>query len=99
MLTKVKELVIRKKITSLLKKYHVELKHYTPGRVRVKLANWRNKRETLQNLIKDLELDADVESIEFTEQTGSILIYFNENALMNPQTHNRWIHIFEKYNL
>lgn len=99
MLTKVKEMVIRKKITFLLNKYNVELKHYTPGRIRVKLSNWRNKQVTLENLIKELEADRDVKSIEFTEQTGSLIVHYNEAALKDAFAHNRWIHIFEKYNL
>lgn len=98
MLTKIKELVIRKKIKHLLKKYDVELTHYTPGRIRVKLFNWENKREMLQQLIGELETDVDVESIEFTEQTGSVLIFYNQIALKDPSAHTRWMLIFEKYN-
>lgn len=99
MLTRVKEVVVRQRIISLLKKYNVELKHHKPGRVRVKLSNWRSKQEMLQRLLGELERDIDVKSIEFTETTGSVLIHYNEAALKDSFAHNRWTQIFEKYNL
>ncbi len=98
MFTKVKEIAVRQKIIYLLKKYNVELKHHTPGRVRVKLSNWRSKQEMLQRLLGELEQDIDVKSIEFTEYTGSVLIHYNEAALKDSFAHNRWTLIFEKYN-
>lgn len=99
MLTKIKGFVVRNKVESLLNKHDVELLHYTPGRIRVKLLSWKNKEYMVQGLIDDLRKDQDVEAVEFTEQTGSVLIFFNHAALENPNAHGRWLHLFQKYNL
>ena len=99
MLTKIKEQVIKKKVTSLLKKYDVVLKHYMPGRVRVVLSNWKDKKVLLHQLIADLKTDPDVISINFTEETGSVTIQFNQAEIVNPNTQQRWARIFEQYNL
>lgn len=99
MLTKIKGLVVRNRVENLLKKHNVELLHYTPGRIRVKLLSWKNKEHMVERLIHDLKKDPDVQSVKFTEQTGTILLFFNHAALENPNAHGRWLHLFHKYNL
>ena len=62
------------------------------------LSNWAGKKDMLTRLIADLNADPDVTSIEFTKETGSVLIYFNESALKNQVVQDRWALKFEKYN-
>lgn len=97
MLHKLKELAIRHKLSTLLERYHVELKHYMPGRVRVVIRNWRTNADQIMLFVEDLKKDSDVHSIEFTKETGSVLIHFNPDALENRQAMDRWMHIFNTY--
>ena len=97
MLNKLKELAIRHKLSSLLERYHVELKHYIPGRLRVVIRNWHTNADQIMMLVEDLKTDPDVNSIEFTKETGSVLIHFNPEAVENRQAIDRWIQVFNKY--
>lgn len=97
MLTKLKNAVVQRKVRSLLERYQVEVLHHTPGRVRVRIKNWKDNRTLLARLIEDLRNDAAIQSVAFTEETGSILIHYREDTVKESATHERWQELFNKY--
>lgn len=97
MLAKVKNAVVQRKVRSLLERYQVEVLHHTPGRVRVRIKNWNNNRSLLNRLLEDVKMDPAVDSVSFTEETGSILIHYHQDRVKEPTTHTRWQGLFDKY--
>lgn len=97
MFAKLKNGVVQLKIRSLLERYQVEVLHHTPGRVRVRIKNWKDNRSLLKNLMEDIRLDPAVESLEFTEETGSILIHYHRDQVRESAAHNRWQELFKKH--
>lgn len=97
MFAKLKNGVVQLKIRSLLERYQVEVLHHTPGRVRVRIRNWKDNRSLLNRLIEDVRLDPAVVSVAFTEETGSILIHYHQDMVKESTTHNRWQELFKKY--
>ena len=73
-----KSVVVQRQVRSLLEKYQVEVLHHTPGRVRVRIKNWKDNRNLLSHLLKDIKLDPAAESVAFTDETGSILIQYHK---------------------
>ena len=97
MLEIIQNTIIRKKVDNLLNAYGLELKHFLPGRLRVVILDWQSREEMVLDLISEIKNDADVTSIEFTKETGSVLIYFNKEAMNKPEVLNRWKTKIEKY--
>lgn len=97
LLTKLKNKVIEQKVRSLLEYYQVEILHHTPGRVRVRIKNWKENRKLLMQLLDDIQVDPAIKSVAFTEETGSILIYYIQDKVREPATYERWQGIFNKY--
>lgn len=97
MFAKLKNGIVQLKVRSLLERYQVEVLHHTPGRVRVRIKNWKDNRSLLNNLLEDIQSDPAVESVSFTEETGSILIHYHKGLVKESATHNRWQELFTKY--
>lgn len=86
-----------KKIEFLLKKHNIQLKHYLPGRIRLALLDWQSNEQQVNSLLQEINEDQDVTSVEFTKETGSLLIHFNHEAINNPNVLNRWLTTIQKY--
>ncbi|MED4351942.1 hypothetical protein P9265_06275 [Schinkia azotoformans] len=97
MLGEFKNKLIKKRIESLLRKYGIQVKHSLPGRIRLGFPGWKEREEKVLRLIEEMKLDPDIASIEFTKETGSALIYFNQNSDNQSNSFNRWLSIIEKY--
>lgn len=97
LLTKLKNIVVQRKVHSLLERYQVEVLHHTPGRVRVRIKRWQDNRVLLERLLEDMRNDPAVESVAFTEETGSILIHYRQDQVKEATTHERWQELFKNY--
>lgn len=97
MLANVKKRVIQHKIDKLLAQYGVKVLHRTPGRIRLKIEGWQQHEELFQQLLREVRHDTAIESVQFTPETGSILIYYIEDAHKNHETQQRWLEIGNKY--
>lgn len=97
MIAKLKEFAIRQQLAKHLDTYHIELKHYLPGRLRIVINNWRRNEGQIMQLAEELKQDPDVQSIAFTKETGSVLIHFNPEAIQNRVVIERWLRVFQKY--
>ncbi|MCL1948778.1 MAG: hypothetical protein FWF59_03500 [Turicibacter sp.] len=84
-------------IEKLLKTYGLQLKHFTPGRLRLAMPGWKSREGDLRKLLEEMKQDPDVSAVEFTEVTGSILIAYRESAPMEKAAIDRWRAILEKY--
>lgn len=97
MMEKIQKMVASKKTQFFLSQYGIELKHFLPGRVRIGIPNWRTQEEKLYNLINELRADPDITSVEFTETSGTALIYFNKDAMLQNEAQHRLLTIIKKY--
>lgn len=98
MLAKLKEFAVRQHLVKLLDTYHIELKHYIPGRLRITIRNWHLNGDQILSFAKELEQDPAIHSIAFTKETGSVLIHFEPEAVQDRAVLERWMRIFQKYN-
>ncbi len=97
MLTGLKEFLMKKKIESTLKQYNIKLVHTSPGRIRLRINDWENKKAKLKHLIHDIDSDHDIHSVHFTPETGSLLILYNHSKAVEEQTQERWLEALKKY--
>jgi len=81
----------------MLKPYGLELKHFVPGRLRVAMPNWKSREREVRRLMEEMEQDPDVNYVEFTEITGSLLIEYNKEATLDKAILTRWKGIISKY--
>ncbi|MBS3970302.1 MAG: hypothetical protein KGZ94_09330 [Clostridia bacterium] len=93
----VNNLLSAHRIKQFLTKNNIEIVHFIPGRVRLKLSHWQNRQGELAWYINELERDANITSVSFTPETGSLLIEFNESALNNLDIVENWLTKVEKY--
>ncbi len=92
-----KEKISQKKIQSALTKYDIELKHFLPGRVRVQVLHWKEREQILQTLLDDIRNDQSIYSVEFTSESGSVLIHYDYEASKLQETQKRWLSVLQKY--
>ncbi len=96
MLIALKEMMVRRNVEKALMSYGVQIIHFIPGRLRVKLHDWQHREQLLVNLIDDLRMDKSVASVHFTRETGTALIHY-DHSTMNDDTLKRWMRLFQKY--
>lgn len=97
MLEQIQNKIASKKVEALLKKHGLQVKHFLPGRIRIAMPNWQANEAKVLSLIEEMKNDPDITSVEFTKETGTVLIYFNKDAITHPTTLNRWKTTIKKY--
>lgn len=97
LIAKLKNAIIQQKVRSLLEHYQIEVLHHTPGRIRVRVKSWKENKSLLMRLLNDIETDAAIKSVVFTEETGSILILYKQQNAKEPGTYARWQGLINKY--
>ncbi len=88
--------IMNKNIERILLPYGVQVVHFIPGRLRVKLHNWKSREVLLTCLIEELRMDKSVASVHFTRESGTALILYDHSSV-NGETLKRWIGLFQKY--
>lgn len=89
--------VMKLKLIALAAKHGIQVEHFTPGEIIVSIETWREYYDNLLQLIDDLNLDPNIQSITFDPSIGYVYIYYDHSALQHKETINNWIRIFEKY--
>lgn len=97
MLKRITEKISQHKVESLLGDYGIELKHYVPGRVRLRIKQWELRKNSINELLLEMKNDQDIQSVDFTPETGSMLIYYNHEASQLKSTQKRWLSTLQKY--
>ena len=97
MVETIQKLVTKKTGAALLEKHGIEVIHYLPGRVRVKVLNWQAREGQLMGLLQEAREDPEIISATFTKETGSALIHYNKDAVKKISTLHRWKTVVEKY--
>lgn len=96
MLQQIKEIIIKKNLEKTLMPYGIQIVHFIPGRLRVKLHEWKKREGHLISLITDLRMDKSITSVHFTKETGTALIHYDHSSV-NEETVQRWVKLFKKY--
>ena len=96
MLQQMKEMIVRKNLEKTLSLYGIQIVHFIPGRLRVKLHDWRRREGVLASLIDELRMDKSIASVQFTKETGTALIHYDHSSI-NEETVQRWVGLFRKY--
>lgn len=97
MIEVIKNTVIQQMIQSFSKKHGLEILHFLPGRIRVKILDWKSREEKLNSLLKEMESDPDISSVSFTPETGTLLVTFRKEAIADKDSLRRWKNVAKKY--
>ena len=84
------------RIKQFLAKNNIEIVHFIPGRVRLKLPRWQERERELTWYINELERDVHITSVSFTPETSSLLINFDKSVINNLEIVENWLVKAEK---
>lgn len=99
MLNKIKELQLANRINKILKRHAIEVAHYIPGRIRLKSLYWKNNHIVVDYLIDHFKKENRIISIQYTSETGSLLITYDCSPVDNVKQLEAWVEQIEKISL
>jgi hypothetical protein len=95
MLNKVKELQLANRINKILKRHSIEVAHYIPGRIRLKSIFWKSNSIAVNHLIDYFKSETRIFSIQYTSETGSLLITYDCSPVDNVKQLEVWVEQIE----
>ncbi|EKN69072.1 hypothetical protein BABA_11601 [Neobacillus bataviensis LMG 21833] len=95
MLHKVKELQLANRMKKVLKRHGIEIAHQIPGRIRLKSPVWRNNPQMVNPLIQQFKNETRIFSIEYTAETGSLLINYDHSPVDHVMQLEAWVEKIE----
>ncbi|MGR3774249.1 HMA2 domain-containing protein [Bacillus paramycoides] len=96
MLGKVTEFMITKHVERKLGKYNIRLVHFIPGRIRLQSADWKVKDILVEKIIKQLQVQPFVFSVQSTKETGSLVITYDASYVTNMKELETWLRILDE---
>ncbi|PAE33312.1 HMA2 domain-containing protein [Bacillus sp. 7884-1] len=99
MLNKVKELKLANRINKILKTHSIEIAHYIPGRIRLKSIFWKHNPDTVSQFVHNFKNESRIYSIQYTPETGSLLITFDCSPVDNVKQLELWVEQIERISL
>ena len=96
MLHRVKELQIANRMNRVLKRHAIEIAHQIPGRIRLKSPIWKNNPRTVNPIIQQLRNETRIFSIEYTTETGSLIITYDNSPVDQMRQFESWVEQIER---
>lgn len=96
MLNKVKELMLAKRVNKILNRHSIEIAHYIPGRIRLRSTLWKHNPNTVGQLISHFKGESRIHSIQYTPETGSLLISYDSSPVDNVKELEQWVEQIER---
>ena len=93
----VNNLVLAKRIKGFLTKNRIQIMHFVPGRIRLKLPDCLDQVE-LDRFMQELESEENIHSVSFTPETRSLLVQYNDTVVNDLQLMDTWLKKAEKIN-
>lgn len=93
---KIKEYLFLSQIKRKLEKYHIDLIHFIPGRIRLQSNRWKTDSALLEKLVKKLQAKPMVVSVESTRLTGSLLIIYNPSYITSMRELDSWFQVLDQ---
>jgi hypothetical protein len=83
-------LMIVTRMQKLLIKNQIKIVHYIPGRIRLKSPLWINQA-SVNRLVEELEKEPKIISVNYTKETGSLLIQFDKSPVNDFSLIELWL--------
>ncbi|MEX0415214.1 HMA2 domain-containing protein [Bacillus sp. C30] len=96
MLGKVTEFMITKHVERKLGKYDIKLVHFIPGRIRLQSAEWKANDILVENIVKQLQAEPFLFSVQSTKETGSLVITYDASYVTNMKELEAWFGILDE---
>ena len=81
MLGKIPEYMLMKHVERKLGKYDIKMVHFIPGRIRLQSPRWKTNVTLIEKIVKELQVQPLVFSVQPTSVTGSLVITYDASYL------------------
>lgn len=95
-LGKVTEFIMFKHIEGKLRKYDIKLVHFIPGRIRLQSPRWKTNVTLIEKVVKELQAQLFIFSVQPNLVTGSLVITYNASYLATIQELDSWFRVLDQ---
>ena len=95
-MVKIREFVLIKYIERKLGKYDIKILHFIPGRLRLQSPQWKTNVTLVEKLVKELQAQPLVFSVQPTPVTGSLVITYDATYLTNIEELDSWFRVLDQ---
>lgn len=92
----ISNVLVLSRMKKALSRSNIEIIHYIPGRIRLKCLSWRGPHSPSKLVVTRLKDEPRINSISWTEETGSLLIEFDKSVLEDVGLLEQWINEIER---
>lgn len=85
-----------KHVERKLGKYEIKLVHFIPGRIRLQSPRWKMNETLIEKLVKELQTQHLVFSVQATPVTGSLIITYDAAYLSTIQELDSWFEVLDQ---
>ena len=96
LLGKIIEFMVFKHVERKLGKYDIQLVHFIPGRIRLQSPQWKTNVKLIEKVVKELQAQPFVFSVQQTLVTGSLVITYDTSYLTNIQELDSWFRVLDQ---
>ena len=93
---KITEFILLKYVERKLGKYDIKMVHFIPGRIRLQSPPWKTNVTLIEKVVKELQLQPFVFSVQPTPVTGTIVITYDASYLTNIQELDSWFQVLDQ---
>ena len=88
--------MVFKHVERKLGKYDIKLVHFIPGRIRLQSPQWKMNVTLIEKVVKELQVQPLVFSVQQTLVTGSLVITYDASHLTNIQELDSWFRVLDQ---
>ena len=96
MLGKITDYILFNHVKRKLEKYDIKMVHFIPGRIRLQSLQWKTNRTLMEKLVKELQAQSMIFSVQPTFVTGSLVITYDTSYLTNLQELDSWFRVLDQ---
>ncbi|MFJ5623343.1 HMA2 domain-containing protein [Peribacillus loiseleuriae] len=96
MLGKITEFMLIKHVERKLGKYDIKMVHFIPGRIRLQSPRWKTNALLIEKVVKELQSQPLVFSVQPTPVTGSLVITYDSTYITNVQELDSWFRVLDQ---
>ena len=93
---KITEFILFKHVERKLGKYDIKMVHFIPGRIRLQSPRWKTNVTLIEKVVKELQAQPLVFSVQPTPVTGSLVITYDSTYITNIQELDSWFQVLDQ---
>ena len=95
-LGKITDFILFKHVERKRGKYEINIVHFIPGRLRLQSLQWKTNVTLVEKLVKELQAQPFVFSVQPTPVTGSLVITYDAAYLTNIEELDSWFRVLDQ---